>query len=270
MNIVCVGDCGVDKYSDGIIRPGGITLNFAVHAKLLFPPTDSITIITSIGTDDEAKIVKEVIQNKNIHAVITQIPGKTPQQDIEIEKNGEKKFTKYDEGVSAKFSPDQSQNNLIQKADFVMVPLFSQINHLFDAVISIKRNGLTGVDFMDLSDFDHNTDIVKKYINYFDIGFFGLKKSDEKLISSLENLAKEYNKLFVVTLGENGSMAFSSEKFFAPAINVRKVTDTTGAGDAFAAAFMKTHLYTKNIEKSLQDGNTHASSVVQYQGSFPI
>ncbi len=270
MNIVCVGDCGVDKYSDGIVRPGGITLNFAVHAQKLFPPTDLVTIITAVGTDNQAKIIQALIQKKNIHAVLTRLSGKTPQQDIQIEKDGERKFTKYQEGVLAKFIPDQEQNSLIQSADFVMIPLFKQIHHLFDAVIKMKRSGITAVDFTDLSDYSKDVEIVKIYMNHFDIGFFGLKKSDIKLISALQALAKEFNKLFVITLGEEGSMLYSSKKFFAPAFHVRQVVDTTGAGDAFAAAFIHSYLYSQNIEKSLLEGNKYASNVVQQKGAFTL
>ena len=268
MNIVCVGDCGVDKYSDGLLRPGGITLNFAVHARALFPKTDDVTIITALGADGEGKIVQDIIIDKKITSHITQLPGKTPQQNIKIEKSGERKFIYYQEGVLAKFIPDQKQNYLIQRADFVIIPLFTQIHHLFDIVIREKKNGITAVDFTDLSDFNKDTEIVKKYINHFNIGFFGLRKSDDKLLTSLYDLAKKYNKLFVVTLGEEGCTAFSSKKFFAPAFPVQYVVDTTGAGDAFAAAFVKSYLYSKNIEKSIQDGNRYASDIVQQKGSF--
>ena len=50
MHVVCVGDCGVDRYlplkSD---RAGGITLNFAVHASRHFAPEDRVTIVSALG-----------------------------------------------------------------------------------------------------------------------------------------------------------------------------------------------------------------------------
>ncbi len=63
MHIVCVGDCGVDRYVNlGLDRPGGITLNFAIHARDCLPATDVVTIVTALGLDDEAQLVIEAIE----------------------------------------------------------------------------------------------------------------------------------------------------------------------------------------------------------------
>ena len=49
MRVVGVGDCGVDRYLNlGLDRPGGITLNFAVNARRVFPATDPVGVVTAL------------------------------------------------------------------------------------------------------------------------------------------------------------------------------------------------------------------------------
>lgn len=270
MIITCVGDCGVDSYTDiSVLRPGGITLNFAVHAHALFQVTDIVQIVSVIGTDKNSALVENIIKDNNILSYITKLEGKTPVQYITLDDNQEKNFTKYDEGVLQGYSVSEEQKNIIQNSDFVMMVIFNQLESLFESVIKSQFKGLVAIDFMNLADYGKNTDIVEKYIKYFDIGFFGLKKDETELINKLQNIAKVNKKIFIITLGSDGSIAQDADiSFSEKAVPVNHVKDTTGAGDAFAAAFIKTYLYTKNIGLSLKAGNSYASDIVQKIGSF--
>jgi len=52
MDVVCVGDCGIDHYlpSDKLYF-GGITANVARHAHDCFPAKDRIRIVSCVGDD---------------------------------------------------------------------------------------------------------------------------------------------------------------------------------------------------------------------------
>ena len=270
MIITCVGDCGVDSYTDiSVLRPGGITLNFAIHSRALFPSTDTIQIVSAIGTDMNSSLVEKTIKDNNIASYITKLEGNTPIQYITLDKNKEKNFTKYEEGVLQGYSINQEQQQIIQNSDFVIMVIFNQLESLFESAIKSQFKGLVAIDFMNLADYGKNTDIVEKYIKYFDIGFFGLKKDETELINKLQNIANINKKIFVITLGSEGSIAQDVDiSFSEKAVPVNHVKDTTGAGDAFAAAFIKTYLYTKNIGLSLKAGSSYASDIVQKIGSF--
>lgn len=270
MKITCVGDCGVDYYIDHkLLRPGGITLNFAVHARKIFPKKDTIQIISALGNNKEAKIVKTVFKKYHLIPFITEMHGKTPIQYINHDKRGEKKFIKYDEGVLADFRINEQNSQIINKSDVVMAVIYSQIVNFFSSVIPNRPKKIMAVDFMDLADFGKKTDIVEKYIHHFDIGFFGLRSHEKKLLKDLENLAKKHHKLFVITLGPDGSTAYNSVKTYsAPGVSVKKIVDTTGAGDAFAAAFLRKYLYSHDVQKGLEYGNKFAAKIVQIVGSF--
>ena len=61
IRITAAGDGGVDRFPDGT-RPGGCSLNFAIHARALFPEEDEIGIVAVIGDDPPARIVKKTVE----------------------------------------------------------------------------------------------------------------------------------------------------------------------------------------------------------------
>jgi sugar/nucleoside kinase (ribokinase family) len=147
--------------------------------------------------------------------------------------------------------------------------MFRQIHELFESVMSVPVQGKIAVDFADFAqhpDFEH----LESYLDRIDIAFFGLGTRDQSLIASLAALAERWHKLFVVTLGADGSLAyFGHDRFSQAAIAVDKVVDTTGAGDAFAAAFLASHMHGADLPTSLLRGAQLAATVVQQLGAFP-
>ncbi|HVQ30868.1 MAG TPA: PfkB family carbohydrate kinase, partial [Vicinamibacteria bacterium] len=109
-----------------------------------------------------------------------------------------------------------------------------------------------------------------RYRDRFLIGFFGLRATDEALIVALEALARRQRQLFVVTLGEDGSLALGGEgRLACPAVEVGQVVDTTGAGDTFAAGFLREYWASRDPARSLARGAEEAAGSVQRLGAFP-
>jgi sugar/nucleoside kinase (ribokinase family) len=103
----------------------------------------------------------------------------------------------------------------------------------------------------------------------FHLGFFGLKASDAALTDQLERLARANDRLFVVTLGAEGSIALGGERRLeCPAVPVPRVVDTTGAGDAFAAGFVSEYCRSKDIRESLRRGSEKAAESLGRVGAF--
>jgi len=271
MNVVCVGDCGVDRYvslDNTQDRPGGITLNFAVHARRLFPSLDRIIVVSALGTDDEANVVTRAIDQLPIEAFLVGMPGRTSVQYIDLEASGEKIFVKYEQGVLRDYRVGERERTLISEADLLMASHYRQIDGFFDSVMHSPSRGLRAVDFADITE-DPVTTNVEKYIDHFDIAFFGLSLTHSALVDELQSLAERADKLFVVTLGPDGSQAFSKAgRLACPAAPVDKVVDTTGAGDTFAAAFLCEYCVSQDIAASLSRGATEAATTIQRIGSF--
>jgi fructokinase len=89
----------------------------------------------------------------------------------------------------------------------------------------------------------------------------------KSLLDSISQL-KELNKLIVITRSEKGSVAIkNSEIINCDSVKVEKILDLTGAGDLFAAGFLKEYLEKSEIKKCLMTGSIMASKIIQKIGA---
>jgi fructoselysine 6-kinase len=269
MKIVCIGDCGVDRYlSSEETYPGGITTNFARHARKCFHAEDEIHVISVLGDDGApATLAYNAVNLPGICCHIRRQAGNTPVQYIEIKESGEKDFVKYDEGVLKSFRLDDEQIELLSTADLVVTPVFWQIHNVFDQVTAVPITGKLAVDFSDFST-NPNFDLLYSHLDKISIAIFGLDEGQNKLIEKISLIAESYDILMLVTLGGGGSMVFKgNHRHYHPAVEVKKVVDTTGAGDAFAAAFLGKFFRGGSIQSSLKAGARIAAKTIQHRGA---
>jgi fructoselysine 6-kinase len=271
VRVTAVGDCGVDHYLNlGRDRPGGITLNFAANARRLFPASDTVGVVSALGTDDEAGLVRRAITALGIEACLAELEGATSIQYIDRHPSGEKIFVRYEQGVLGGYRLGAREREVIARSDVLMAVVYSQIEAFFDSVMGAPSPGLRAVDFGDLAGVTGGSGIVERYRDRFHVGFFGLAAGEAAVIDELEELARRQERLFVVTLGAQGSLALGGERRLAcPAVEVPRVVDTTGAGDTFAAGFLVEYCASGNPARSLARGAEEAAAAVQRVGAFP-
>jgi fructoselysine 6-kinase len=270
VRVTAVGDCGVDRYLDlGVDRPGGITLNFAANARRLFPRTDAVGVVTALGTDSESRLVRRAIDALGLEACVAELEGATSIQYIDRHPSGEKIFVRYEQGVLGRYRMGAREREVIAKSDVLMAVVYSQIEGFFDSVMGAPSPGLRAVDFGDLSGVTGGTGIVERYRDGFHLGFFGLGAGDGAVIDELERLARRQRQLLVVTLGAQGSVALGGpQRHTCPAVEVEHVVDTTGAGDTFAAGFLREYCDSHDAERSLARGAAEAAATIQRVGAF--
>jgi sugar/nucleoside kinase (ribokinase family) len=74
----------------------------------------------------------------------------------------------------------------------------------------------------------------------------------------------------VITRGEEGALAVRGDgRADVPAEPIRKLIDTTGAGDLFAAGFLAGTARGLSLEQSLRLGAICAAEVIQHYGARP-
>jgi fructokinase len=89
----------------------------------------------------------------------------------------------------------------------------------------------------------------------------------ENLLDSINQL-KKFDKLIVITRSDKGSLAIkNNEVINCESVKVDKVLDLTGAGDLFAAGFLKEYLDKSDIRKCLTIGSIVASKIIQKIGA---
>ena len=114
--------------------------------------------------------------------------------------------------------------------------------------------------------------------------FYNLLKNDLDVLIGNENEINELtgnknlsnsinqlillNKLIIVTRSEKGSLAINNNIIIdCDSIQVNKVIDVTGAGDLFAAGFLKEYVEKSEIKKCLTTGTVMASKIIQKIGA---
>ena len=269
MDIVCVGDCGVDLYlPSGDKRFGGITANFARHARMQFPPDDVVRLVSCVGDDEGAELVLSSLEGSRLDCHITSLAGSTPVQTIEIRENGEKDFVHYEAGVLRDFRFGVHETALVAGSDLLVAPVYLQIVGLFDDLMKIDTKGRVAVDFADFLEYP-DFELLERHLDRIDIGFFGLTADDCAMIDRIRGYADRRHKTFVVTLGAGGSLVFAgARQFEQSATAVRRVVDTTGAGDAYAAGFLSAFCHGAGIKASMERGTALAATVITKTGSF--
>ncbi|PPR79732.1 MAG: 5-dehydro-2-deoxygluconokinase [Alphaproteobacteria bacterium MarineAlpha2_Bin1] len=91
----------------------------------------------------------------------------------------------------------------------------------------------------------------------------------DSINNSINNIIK-YCKILVITKGNKGSEIISKDKnFIIPAIQVNKVIDKNGAGDAFAAGFLFGLSNNFEINQCGELGNIAATEMITHYGARP-
>jgi fructokinase len=146
---------------------------------------------------------------------------------------------------------------------------------MFKHAINIAKKNRTKIA-MSLSDIfcvsRHKQDFYNLLINDLDILIGNENEINEltnkkNLLESI-NLLKEFKKLIVITRSEKGSLAINNGEIVnCNSIKVDQILDLTGAGDLFAAGFLKEYLDTSTIKKCLETGSIAASQIIQKIGA---
>lgn len=272
-HIVCIGDCGVDRFRGREDRTGGCALNVAVSMQYLVGAGASVGIVSALGDDHYGQRLGERIGNDFPRSVVSVMSGQTPVQKIDLRSDGERIFSGYLPGVLSEWQPDAAQLEVAASADLITIPLFQQFCQPFSVFMQSRFAGIVAVDFMDMTDFRPDDPLVARAIEKMTVGFFGVNASPDA-IEQVRRLSAASEKYFVVTLGAAGSLVMQAGHQIAraPAGPVAKVHNTTGAGDSFSAAFLLSWLQDSNPQAALEKGSAHAAKIVSgaFEASEPI
>ncbi|MBT8266646.1 MAG: carbohydrate kinase family protein [Nitrosopumilus sp.] len=238
---------------------GGNSLNFATQCKLL--GCENISVIGAIGKDRFGKLIENQLDRLNINrSRFYQIDKPTASNKIFINEKGDRYFKEdsWNGGAFDEFRLSENDWNTLTDSKIVAMPAGDP--NLKELLRRRNENQLIVIDFLDYL----GIDFIKEHIDNIDIVFLSGK---EEILDELQELSTQKGKLIVPTLGAKGSVAlFENKRYYQKAIEVEKIIDTTGCGDAFQAAFSIEWLNTKDVKKSLKAGSIVASKVLNFVG----
>lgn len=272
MRIVAVGECTRDRYAAlGVDRVGGISLNFAVHARGC--GAHEAALVSCTGTDGWGPEVRAALARAGVDAThVHTREGATASQLIELGVDGERRFPPggYDPGVLSAFALDPDDLAFIAGHDVVAIPYFRQMAHLFHPAMQAAAPGARRVaDLLDGEDLGPDLSGIDAVLDRLDLAFIS---GSDLTVDRLLARSADTRALVVVTHGAGGCTALAGgRRLFEPAVPVpaHERVDSTGCGDAFQAAFSVAWMRGCSIQESLRAGAQRAAGVVRHLGAIP-
>ncbi|MBI3005992.1 MAG: carbohydrate kinase family protein, partial [Ignavibacteriales bacterium] len=270
---------GLRQIEDIILTTGGNVSNVGIDlAKLGF----HVGAITRVGKDRLAEVLLQEYANHHVDVsgVLVDKDAQTSATMISVDRSGERTFL-HTRGCMVNFrvSDILSQLNFIRNAKFLVFGYLGLIpemeRELSKLFRTIKKR--TGVKILvDTGGLPHR--FSKKefrrflpWVDYFIPSFEEAvaltgKKTPERIVEFLFDAGVRI--LVGVKLAAKGCYIATREKVaYVRAARVKKVVDTTGAGDAFVAGFVAGMLKGFDPFQAARIGNATAASCVMSMGA---
>ena len=240
----------------------------------------SPSFIGKINSDNFGEIYKKSLEDINVRFPYVEKNENlsTGASIILITPDSERTMCTY-LGISSHLSEsDINENNIINnELIFLEGYLWDKgtSEKMFKHAISIAKKSKVKIA-MSLSDIfcvtRHKEDFYDLLKNDLDILIGNENEINEltnkkNLLDSINQL-KAFNKLIVITRSDKGSVAIKDNEIInCESTKVNKILDLTGAGDLFAAGFLKEYLDKSEIKKCLMTGSILASKIIQRIGA---
>ncbi|MCS7131810.1 MAG: carbohydrate kinase family protein [Hadesarchaea archaeon] len=283
IDVVAVGNLNVDLIckvsklpredekllADEFVRsPGGGAANFAVACSKLGLQTG---FIGCVGDDDFGKWILEDLKRNDVDTSRIKIVAAPTGLVLSLSTRKGEHFLIAHRGANLCLKPEDLDQGYLRSARLVHAS--SVVEEVAKAVGSRARE--LGI----LASLDVGAELsvlgrrkLLRILELFDICFMN-RRAYRNLFGDMPSRASLLRnfpvglKVLVVTLGPKGAAATDGEGIFLePAYRV-EVRDTTGAGDAFAAAFDAVWMKSGDVKRALTYAVAEAAIKVQHVGS---
>jgi len=281
-NIVGIGEILWDVYEDAKFL-GGAPANFAIHCQLL---GDNGIIVSRIGNDELGYEITNSLLQRGLKTDYIQSDSKKPTGSVKVtlDKNGKPTFDCTTDVAFDYLAMNSKLHQLAQTADAILFGSLAQRSSKTRETIQkfLKQAvGAFKVYDINLRGWDDQTEQI---VNQSLILANAIKLNDDELntlrnawqpgidvISFLQYLIEAYQlKLAALTLGENGcALVKPGEVVELPGIKIKPI-DTTGCGDAFAAAMIHNYLREKPLSEIAAFSNLLGAYVALFPGATPV
>jgi fructokinase len=240
----------------------------------------SPSFIGKVNSDKFGDLYKKSLEDININFPYIKKDESLPTgaSIILITPDSERTMCTY-LGISSHLSADDISKNIILDHKLIFLEGYlwdkGESEKMFKHAINVAKQNKVEIA-MSLSDIfcvtRHKQDFYNLLKNDLNILIGNENEINEltgkkNLLDSINQL-KEFNKLIVITRSDKGSLAIKNNEIInCESIKVDKVVDLTGAGDLFAAGFLKEYVDKSDIKKCLKIGSITASKIIQKIGA---
>ena len=240
----------------------------------------SPSFIGKVNSDKFGDLYKKSLEDINVNFPYTKKNESLPTgaSIIIITPDSERTMCTY-LGISSHLSADDISENNILDHELIFLEGYlwdkGDSEKMFKHAINVAKQNNVKIA-MSLSDVfcvtRHKEDFYNLLKNDLNILIGNENEINEltgkkNLLDSINHL-KKFDKLIVITRSDQGSLAIKNNEIInCESIKVDKILDLTGAGDLFAAGFLKEYLEKSDIKKCLTVGSITASKIIQQIGA---
>ena len=238
------------------------------------------SFIGKINSDKFGELYKKSLKDINVKFIYNEKQELLPTGTciILITPDSERTMCTY-LGISSKLkAEDLNEDNILDKELIFLEGYLwdkGESERMFKHAIKLAKKNKVKIA-MTLSDIfcvtRHKKEFYNLVKNELDILIGNENEINEltnnKNLSDSINELVTLNKLIVITRSEKGSLAINNKDIVnCESVTVNKVLDVTGAGDLFAAGFLKEYMEKSEIKKCLTTGSTIAAAIIQKIGA---
>ena len=257
--VAAIGDNTIDLYlgRDSYSYVGGNAVNVAVQFTRLGRP---IRYFGAVGPDAAGRQIRTALTERGIDTDgLVERPGRTSTSRIRVDDAGVRHFESEDFGVCEGYLPDAPALERAAgcaAAHIGLMPGAEPVRRLLaDRGVLVSQ--------------DCGVTIRPDGYRWMGIAFC----SQEAAGIPAERIAADAIDggagLAVVTRGAQGSLAFDGNTTWRTAAVPVEVADTTGAGDAYAAAFLDARLAGADVDQAMRMAAVHAAEACTHFGAWP-
>ena len=261
VKIATVGDNCMDVYENiGKAYPGGNPVNVAVYFVRM---GGEASYVGQVGTDNYGKLMVEAISAKGVDVShVRAVEGSTAITHVEL-INGDRIMGDYEEGVLANFHLTDEEVDFLGSHEMVVSALWGNAQGYFP---KIREKGAKIAYDAATRPFDPAAVEAIPHVNYF---FYSGDEGDTyQSRQQMRKLHAMGPEIVVMTMGEEGSLAFDGENFYEFGIVECPVVDTMGAGDSYISGFVKGILENKTIPQCMEMGAECSAVTIGYYGAW--
>ena len=253
---------GTEVFAGGLsVHAGGGSAITAGHLAALGLATSLIAYLPSAGFGSEALHELEML-GVDMTLCRNQTAGTAPQLTVAMVQNGDRSFVTHRAGPAfPKFRAEDVRHlspthlHVGEAATLVDHPELIDIAKSLGASLSLDCS------------WDDNLDATAMTRLLPEVDVFLPNEAEVQLLREL-GVSEPFSKITVIKQGPDGATAvMDGTRLHAPAVPVEAV-DTTGAGDAFNAAFLSVWLAGESIETGLEFGNLKGAETVGNRGGL--
>lgn len=257
-SFVSIGDCCIDVYTgEGVSAVGGNALNVA--AAWAAAGIDS-WYLGAVGDDPHGERVLETVKATGVNtSLVRRLPGATGVTEIELLPDGDRVLVAEDFGVSAGYRPSAAELAALPSIGWAHCATLG--DGFRDVVATLGGLAPVSYDFSTRHELDDLAGL--------EVAFYSLHGSAESARELGARAIAGGATVAVVTQGAAGSVAVHAGGVVQQPALTSSARDTCGAGDSYAAAFVRARVQGAELAECMRMATMAAAGTCGMLGAWP-